>query len=262
MGPSPFTPAALPGIHANQGWSMLNGLDLFSGIGGIASALEQWVRPVCYVEMDRYCQAVLMSRMHSGELESAPIWNDVRTFDPLPWAGKVDIITGGFPCQDISTAGSGKGLEGERSGLFFEIIRISRDIQPEWIFLENVPAITSRGGGVVITELDALGYNCRWGVLSAFDVGAPHLRERWWCLANFNRQRCYGARLLFKWRPFSVRDGQDERKQKQWRIEPKMERVVYGIPFQVDRIKGLGNSVVPQCAAEAFQRLMFGEDKK
>ena len=173
----------------------MNGLDLFSGIGGIALALRPWVRVRCYVEIDRYCQAVLMSRMRDGQIDDAPIWDDVRTFEPEPWGGRdgrpyqgqfgypIDIISGGFPCQDISVAGRGAGLGGERSGLFFEIVRLARALRPRFIFLENVPAIVGRGGWEVIGALAALGYDARWGVLSAFDVGAPHLRERWWCLA-------------------------------------------------------------------------------
>jgi DNA (cytosine-5)-methyltransferase 1 len=167
----------------------LNGLDLFSGIGGIALALQPWVRTVAYCEIDAWCQAVLWERMRDGRLDVAPVWDDITTFDPRPWAGAVDIVSGGFPCQDISAAGRGAGLAGERSGLFFEIARIVRVVRPGFIYLENVPAITAggRGGWDVIGTLAALGYDCRWGVLSAFDVGAPHIRERWWCLGYANR---------------------------------------------------------------------------
>lgn len=238
---------------------MLNGLDLFSGIGGISLALKPWVRTVCYVEIEPYCQAVLQARIRDGNLCDAPIWDDVTTFDPAPWAGRVDIIFGGFPCVDISLAGKGAGLEGERSGLFWEIIRCAGEIRPAFIFLENVPAITERGGNEVVGALAALGYDCRWGVLSAYDVGAPHQRERWWCLAADTG----GARLEEQSRENSVRQ-----KCQKPAVSPLLETwhqraleafrsgSFYGIPRRMDRIKGLGNAVVPQTAREAFARLM------
>ncbi len=163
----------------------LNGLDLFSGIGGIGLALGPWVRTVAYCEQDRYAQGVLLSRMRSGDLDRAPIWNDVRTLrgDMLP---PIDIIFGGFPCQDLSVAGTGAGLAGERSGLVFEIFRLARECRPRFIFLENVPALAVRGLDRVLLELNALGYDARWTIVSAAEVGAPHLRERIWILAHAN----------------------------------------------------------------------------
>src|SRR5690606_17491199 len=100
------------------------------------------------------------------------------------------IIYGGFPCQDINVAGRGKGLEGERSGLFFEIMRLAKEIQPKFLFLENVPAITRRGGWECVHAISALGYDCRWCVISAASVGALHKRERWFLLANSTGVRC------------------------------------------------------------------------
>lgn len=158
---------------------MLNGLDLFSGIGGIAYALKEWVRPVIYCEIDRYAQGVLLSRMETGEIPVAPIWDEVKTLGKTSEMPQIDIISGGFPCQDISVAGNGAGLAGERSGLFFEIARLCSELKPRFIFLENVPAITTRGGS----------------------------------------------------------------------------EVVNGLPFRVDRIKGLGNAVVPLQAKTAFEIL-------
>lgn len=250
---------------------MINGLDLFSGIGGISLALSPWVRTVCYVEIDRYCQAVLMSRMRSGDLEHAPIWDDIQTFDPGPWIGKVDIVSGGFPCQDISTAGKGAGLEGKRSGLFFEIVRLSSIIQPAFIFLENVPAILTRGGGTVISEIASLGYDTRWGILSAYDVGAPHLRERFWLLAHANNPGYQRKGEFYNDRKqpapmqgrsnsfdFTSNDGgtRDITGSSERQITPRVDTTGNDIPERVDKLKGLGNSVVPACAREAFQRLM------
>jgi DNA (cytosine-5)-methyltransferase 1 len=163
---------------------VLNGLDCFSGIGGITLALKEWVTPVAYCEINPYARAVLVSRMSDGQLPTAPIWDDVTTLhgDMLPV--KPDIIYGGFPCQDISVAGRGAGLEGKRSGLFYEVARLVGEIRPAFVFLENVPAITGRGLGDVVGELARLWYDCRWGILSASDMGAPHRRDRWWLLAH------------------------------------------------------------------------------
>lgn len=158
-------------------------------------ALSEYVRPVAYCEIDSYCQSVLLQRMSEGHLPKAPIWDDIRTFPILGETSveicgevvdlpAVDIISGGFPCQDISVAGAGKGLAGERSGLFFEILRLAEKIKPQFIFLENVPAITTRGGLRVVREIASLGYDCRWCVISAAEVGACHRRERWFLLAN------------------------------------------------------------------------------
>lgn len=160
----------------------MNGLDLFSGIGGISKALEQWVRPIAYCEIDPYCQGVLLSRMETDDLPEAAIWDDIKTFRGDSVRGYIDIITGGFPCQGISVAGHGKGLADERSGLFFEIVRLAKEIKPRFIFLENVPAITSRGGLQVVREITEMGYDCRWCVISAASVGAMHKRDRWFLL--------------------------------------------------------------------------------
>jgi DNA (cytosine-5)-methyltransferase 1 len=162
----------------------MNGLDLFSGIGGISYALREYVTPIAYCEKESYCQSVLISRMSTGDLPIAPIWDDICTFKGKEFEGKIDILYGGFPCQDISVAGLGKGLEGKRSGLFFEIVRLSEEIKPKFIFLENVPAITSRGGLRVVKELATMGYDCRWCIISAKDVGARHLRKRFFLLAH------------------------------------------------------------------------------
>jgi DNA (cytosine-5)-methyltransferase 1 len=174
---------------------MLNGLDLFSGIGGLSIALRDWVRPLVYCEIDPYCQGVLLSRQANGDLEHAPIWDDIRTFECLVLEGAIDIIYGGFPCQDISVAGLGKGLEGERSRLFFEIVRLAKEIKPSFIFLENVPAITSRGGLRVVREITEMGYDCRWCVISAASIGALHRRERWFLLAHAKHTRLDGSEI-------------------------------------------------------------------
>jgi DNA (cytosine-5)-methyltransferase 1 len=286
----------------------INGLSLFSGIGGIDLALSPWVRPVAYCENERYAQGVLLSRMRSGQLPTAPIWDDVRTLRGESLGNWVDIIYGGFPCQDLSVAGNGAGLAGERSGLVFEVFRLARECRPRFIFLENVPALAVRGLDRVLLELDALGYDARWTIVSAAEVGAPHLRERIWILAHAKRERLRdesdgvtereGATEsrddgeekpvadsergdlgmlqsreqsgLFEWdreskgtrgeqtsssiRLCEIRRAARERAE-WWSTEPDVGRVVDGVPRRVDRVKCLGNAVVPQAAREAFVRL-------
>lgn len=163
--------------------SRLYGLDLFSGIGGNTLALRQWIKTIAYCEQDRHAQSVLLSRMADKRIESAPIWDDVSSLRGDMFDIPIDIIIAGFPCQDISVAGKGAGLAGERSGLFFEIMRLAKEIKPKFLFLENVPAIRTRGLDRVVEELTEAGYDCRWTMLSAADVGAKHKRERWFMLA-------------------------------------------------------------------------------
>lgn len=168
----------------------LRTMELFAGAGGgVLGALLNGHVPVCYVEREPYAQRVLIQRMRDGLLPDAPIWDDVRTFDGVPWRGRVDVVSGGFPCQDISVAGKGAGLEGARSGLWSEMARIVREVGPRYVFVENSPALTSRGLGVVLRDLAALGYNAEWGVLGARDVGAPHRRDRIWILAHADGER-------------------------------------------------------------------------
>ena len=151
---------------------VLNGLDLFSGIGGLAIALQDWVKPIAYCEIDRYCQAVLLSRMSEEKIPFAPIWDDVRLLGQNNFDKRIsiDIISAGFPCQDISVAGNGIGLAGERSGLYWHIERLVKEINPRFIFLENVPAIRTRGLNAVVQSLTELGYDCRWTIVSAQEV--------------------------------------------------------------------------------------------
>ena len=141
-------------------------------------------RTVCAVEFAAYPRSVLLARQRDGILEPFPIWDDVRTFDGKPWRGLVDIITGGFPCQDISVAGNGAGIAGERSGLWSEMARIIREVEPRFVLVENSPMLTSRGLGRVVGDLAEVGYDAKWGVLGANHAGAPHRRERIWILAN------------------------------------------------------------------------------
>ena len=274
----------------------MNGVDLFSGIGGISLGLRDYVRPIAYCEIDPYCQGVLLSRMVSGLLPEAPIWDDIKTLRIRSYDDSIDILYGGFPCQDISVAGHGKGLAGERSGLFFEIVRLAKEIKPRFIFLENVPAITSRGGLEVVREITEMGYDCRWCVISAASVGALHRRERWFLLAHASSKGLegFGERTVStaKKKPLSSGVCEDvrntlrepseqtnsETKSKQaerrawgghsgqyWPFESvehwqktvsEMGKCSDGVSDHVARLRSLGNAVVPQQVKKAFEILM------
>ena len=163
----------------------MNELHLFAGAGGgILGGMLLGHTCVCAVEIEPYAREVLLQRQRDGILPKFPIWDDVRAFDGKPWRGKVDVVCGGFPCQDISSAGKGKGLDGERSGLWKEMLRIIGEIRPAVVFAENSPMLIDRGGVRVVGELAAMGYNSRWGIIGAKDCGAPHQRDRLWILAS------------------------------------------------------------------------------
>ncbi len=168
----------------------MNELHLFAGAGGgILGGMLLGHTCVCAIEIEPYCRKVLLQRQRDGILPKFPIWDDVRTFDGKPWRGKVDIICGGFPCQDISCAGKGAGIDGERSGLWSEFARIISEVRPRYAFVENSPMLAIRGLGRVLGDLSKIGYDARWCVMGANDVGAPHIRKRMWILAHA-RYKC------------------------------------------------------------------------
>lgn len=153
---------------------------------------------VCAVEIEPYCRKVLLQRQRDGCLPKFPIWDDVRTFDAKPWRGLVDVVCGGFPCQDISVAGSGKGISGERSGLWSEMARIIREVRPRFVFVENSPALVVRGLGRVLSDLAKMGMDARWGVLGCGDAGGLHQRNRIWILASSNNWKKRNKRFIPK----------------------------------------------------------------
>ena len=171
--------------HGMGNQPSLNELALFAGAGGgiLGGHLLGW-RTVCAVEWEPYAACVLVARQNDGVLPPFPIWDDVQTFDGKPWRGIVDVISGGFPCQDISAAGKGAGITGERSGLWKEFARIICEVRPRFVFVENSPMLTSRGLDTVLRDLAALGYDAEWGVLGAHHAGAPHKRDRMWIVAH------------------------------------------------------------------------------
>ena len=169
----------------------MNELALFAGAGGgiLGGHLLGW-RTVCAVEWEPYAACVLAARQNDGLLPPFPIWDDVQSFDGRLWRGCVDVVSGGFPCQDISVAGKGAGIDGARSGMWFHMARIVGEVRPRYVFVENSPALLTRGLGRVLGDLAALGYDCRWTVLGAADVGAPHQRDRFWLVgADSDRVR-------------------------------------------------------------------------
>lgn len=162
-------------------------ISLFSGAGGLDLAVRiamPTARCVCYVEREIGAARILAARMEDGSIEPAPIWSDIRSFDCRRWRGRVAGIIGGFPCTDLSVAGKQAGIHGEHSGLWFEYLRIIREVQPRWVYIENVPAVIAfPAGGIVLGGLAEIGFDAEWISLRASDVGAPHRRERVFILA-------------------------------------------------------------------------------
>jgi DNA (cytosine-5)-methyltransferase 1 len=248
---------------------VMNELALFAGAGGgiLGGHLLGW-RTVCAVEWEAYPASVLCARQNDGLLPPFPVWDDVQTFDGHPWSGIVDVVSGGFPCQDISISGGGAGIDGDRSGMWREMARIIHEVQPGFVFVENSPMLTSRGLGRVLGDLAAMGFDARWGVLGAADIGANHQRDRIWiCGTNISNTR----RELWpkgdstqldsekKIRPSSAihnQPGSEGFGTKQWwQIEPSVARMGDGVAYALDRSKAIGNGQVPLCAATAWKIL-------
>jgi len=228
-------------------------LDLFSGIGGFALA-ARWVgwETVGFCEIDPYCQSVL--RRHWPDV---PIYNDVRELRGDEIKGPIDIITGGFPCQDISVAGPGTGISGERSGLWTEMGRLIGYIRPQFALVENVSALLGRGLDRVAGDLAEIGYDAEWEVISAASVGANHQRDRTYILAYPRGQRrqriipeTIQAQPAFSW----CKDGR--------RLEDLPERSDLYESRLCGRSNGLsqevgayGNAIVPQVAETIFRSI-------
>lgn len=231
---------------------------LFAGIGGFELGLERAIpgaHTLWQVEQNTFCQKVLAK--HWPE---ARIYDDVRNITKNN-VEQVDILCGGFPCQDISVAGKKEGLNGERSNLWWEMHRIISELLPRAVIMENVPAITIRGLGAVLGSLSEIGYDASWYTLQASSIGAPHRRARWFCIAyptypsNEDVQKqplnpwglgtAYGSeRRILQ----SIRNNE---RQSYWREFPNQSPVLRrddGLPNRVDRVKALGNAIVPQCS--------------
>lgn len=265
---------------------MLKLLDLFSGIGGFSLGLERSgaFQTVAFCEIEPYCQKVLAKHW-----PKVPIYDDVRTITAERLASHgitVDAICGGFPCQDISTAGKGAGLAGERSGLWFEYARIISEVMPRYVIVENVSALLARGLDEVLRTLAEIGYDAEWHCIPASAIGAPHRRDRVWIVAYANETLGERARLSsgiqqgnagFRFCSSEAslmadalrcrQQGQRKLKQSEypaplinrekiksehgcfsyiWATEPDVDRVVDGLPNRAHRLRALGNAVVPQ----------------
>jgi DNA (cytosine-5)-methyltransferase 1 len=220
----------------------MNVLNLFSGIGGFSLGLERaGMRTVAFCEIEPFCRRVLAKHW-----PGIPCYDDVRTLtaERLRADGIVsDVICGGFPCQDISLAGKGDGIDGARSRLWGEYARIIGEVRPRHVIVENVAALLGRGLDRVLGDLAALGFDAEWHCIPASAVGAPHRRDRIWIVADTASQR------------FQERDWLLTRRQiadaavaasAWWAVEPDVGRVANGIPGRVDRLRALGNAVVPQ----------------
>jgi DNA (cytosine-5)-methyltransferase 1 len=300
---------------------------LFSGIGGFDLGLERaGMRTVWFCEQDDYCRRVL-ARHWPG----VPCHPDVRALvanaegsggrargsqqsapglpDGVSGAGEwglpvpvpyVDVLAGGFPCQDLSVAGKGAGIDGARSGLWSEFSRLVGELRPRYVIVENVPALLVRGGTRVIGDLAALRYDCEWACIPASAFGAPHRRDRVWIVAypaqlhgygsgNHPRSDSEGAYALSESRngsgnadladADSAARGQSGRAGEAlsqpgtlersgrcgsgignpWESEPDVGRVAHGIPHRVDRLRALGNALVPQIAEWIGRRIVSYE---
>jgi DNA (cytosine-5)-methyltransferase 1 len=252
-------------------------LDCFAGIGGFSLGLERTggFETVAFCEIEPFPQKVLAKHW-----PGVPIYDDIRTLTAERLAADgiaVDVITGGFPCQDISTAGKGAGLAGERSGLFYEIARLIGELEPRYVILENVAALLGRGLGDVLGTLAEIGYDAEWHCIPASYLGAPHRRDRIWIVAypaqlqrdggEFYRKHgkgkisefgdCSGAARNVAHPDSAQRQGgglpigilteySKSSSASWWGAEPDVGRVANGVPGRAHRLKGLGNAVVPQ----------------
>lgn len=219
----------------------LRELALFAGAGGgiLGGHLLGW-RTVCAVERDRHCQKVLMQRQDDGILSPFPIWDDIRTFDGIPWRGIVDVVSGGFPCQAFSTAAAGRNVA---ENLWPEMRRIVADVAPRIVFAENVAA---RAIEEAAADLRAMGYQTRAVSLSAADVGADHIRERYWLLAHADDT----GELLRRFNAEMA--GRSRVQPRVWEAYPGDPRVSDGLASRMDRYRASGNGQVAAVAALAF----------
>lgn len=304
----------------------LNGLALCAGYGGLELAIERVFpeyRTVCYVEGEAFVAQHLVKKMEEGRLDHAPIWSNVRTFDGEPWRGKVDFISGGFPCQPYSSAGK-QLAENDPRDLWKDFVRIIGEVLPGFLFFENVPGIVKWRLEEIVLDLDKLGYDVAWGIMAASEVGAPHQRKRWFLFGVSNacgigrekKQRHVWSRKLnfercckidansnhsrkclcrgpiqqkhrndisalcsnvsnadsqrtkrsrrFNGEASQIKQGERHFDEKDkwgggfdswWEIEPSMGRLVDGASDWVDKLRILGNGVVPQQAYSALQIL-------
>jgi len=257
--------------------------ELFAGIGGFGLGLERaGMRCKWQVEIDHYAARVLEKNWAGVER-----FADVRDFTPTE-EKYVDVICGGFPCQDISLASrTGAGISGKKSGLWSEFSRIIGLARPKYVIIENSPVLSSRGLDRVLADLATLGYDAEWSVVPASAVGAPHRRDRLWIVAYANcehdamrgdredlpegvacRESDTGGSLGDCWQGCEAESGQGAcdgpatiETTDWWEAEPDVDRVADGVPHRVDRLRCLGNAVVPQIVEQIGRLIMAKEEK-
>ena len=219
--------------------------DLFSGIGMFSLGLERaGFKTVGFCERDPFCQEVLKTHW-----PDVPIHPEIKSLDSSSLKG-VEVLCGGFLCQDISSVRQGEGLQGRRSGLWFEYLRLIREVRPKYAIIENVAALRSRGLAIILKNLWEVGYNAQWSIIPARALGFPHQRDRIWIIAYPSGQGSQRPFLLEKLQK-SIKNA--PRPAPLWRsIKPGICRSDYGRASRLDkkihklRIKSLGNSLVPQ----------------
>ncbi len=266
----------------------MNELALFAGAGGgiLGAKLLGW-RTVCGVEIEPYPIGVLIQRQNEGILPPFPIWDDVRSFDGKPWRGIVDVVSGGFPCQDISAVRKKEdrtGLDGSKSGLWFEFARIINEVRPAYAFVENSDRLVTNGLDRVLGSLAEIGYDAEWCVLGADDCGASHKRKRIWIVAR-NSEMCglrggerrleskmaESSKSLSVVLAHNITTAQQIAPPHQGPFpkstddlpEPRVYGSGDGLAGRVDRTHAVGNGQVPIVAATAWNILLArfqGED--
>ena len=234
-----------------EGGACMKVLDLFSGIGGFSLGLERaGMETVAFCEFDKHAQKVL--KKHWPDV---PIFEDVRALDGSQFRGAVDVVCGGFPCQDLSAAGKRAGFDGDRSILYREMLRIISECRPRFAIFENVTGLLSGDSGrwfaQFLYDLAEVGYDAEWHCISASELGAHHHRDRVWIIAYPKMQRCERESTIenalhieiFK----SLRNGKRNSRLPN-NTEPRVRRDFNGVPQRMDRprLKQLGNAVVPQ----------------
>jgi len=239
----------------------MNELALFAGAGGgiLGGHLLGW-RTVCAVEWEPYAAAVLIQRQNDGILPAFPVWDDVQTFDGRPWRGIVDVVSGGFPCQDLSSAGKRAGLDGARSGLWKEMARVVSEVRPRYVLVENSPMLVNNGLGRVLGDLSDLGFDARWTVMGAKEVGAQHNRDRVWIVANANSKGLQWTHNNQK-KAEGIQQSAPQRLQNRIPVTRAMLSTSYfqrrsdAMASWMDRLKAIGNGQVPLVAATAWRLL-------
>ena len=249
-----------PPQHISNRRSM-NELALFAGGGGgiLGGNLLGW-RTVCAVEINAYARRILLARQRDGILPRFPIWDDIRTFDAMPWGGHIDVISAGFPCTPFSCVGKREAGDSDKN-LWPETIRVIREVRPKHLLLENVPGLLFQSHGYMHTILGQLaesGYDCRWDCIPASALGANHQRDRLWIVAHHN-----DAQLRVQPRGSGGESRQEEvlssgNGSTPWGLtQPEFCRTHDGMAgrMDTDRLKALGNGQVPAVVRFAWRHL-------